>query len=164
MIVSVIGIDPGATTGLAFLDYCLQPGGAYLLGKPVLLQAEGDSAVHVLEAMLRTWYGPDERVTGRFAGVERFVTGRSAGTRGPAAEVTRQLVMALAECCQVGGYRVQLRNAAVAKDWATDKRLIRAGIATADSGIHGKLRDGFDAARHGLYAAVWDAKMKDPLA
>lgn len=165
MIISVVGLDPGPTTGMAFLDYHQLPGGLWSpVPEALLLQAEGNAAVLVLEAMLKGRYGPDRPVAGRFGSVERFVTGRSAGTGSRASDPTRQLVMMLTECLQLYGYAAKLRSAADVKPWASDKRLIRAGIATAGSGIHGKLRDGYDGGRHALFCAVQDARMPDPLA
>jgi hypothetical protein len=71
--------------------------------------------------------------------------------------------MELTERLQLHGYPVKIRSAAEVKPWASDKRLERAGI-TGNSAVHGKARDSYDAARHALYCAVWDGKMRDPLA
>lgn len=170
-IVSVVAVDPGPTTGLAFLDY--QSLGITLnsckqyTDKPItstLLQADGRSADAVLEAMLARWYGVGTSpVTKRYAVVEKFVTGRGAGSKGTNADVTRQLVMELTERLQLHGYKVVIRQASDVKVWATDKRLVAAGIV-GDSAIHGKARDAYDAARHAIYCAVKDAGMRDPLA
>jgi hypothetical protein len=164
-IISVVAVDPGATTGMCFLDYFVDmPGPVELQPQATLLQADGKSADAVLEAMLARWYGlGNDAVVGRFAAVEKFVTGRGAGTKGPNADVTRQLVMELTERLQLHGYPVKIRSAADVKPWATDKRLVKAGIV-GESAIHGKARDAYDAARHALYAAVKDAKRTDPLA
>ena len=165
MIHSVIGLDPGPTTGMCFLNYSQLPDGTWNpVPEALMCQVDGKSSPILLRAMLSTYYSGDCPVAFRHASVERFVTGRSAGTRGSNADVTRQLVMELAEVLQGFAYHVQLRSAADVKPWATDKRLIRAGIAKAENaGIHGKLRDGYDAARHALYCAIWDARLKDPL-
>jgi hypothetical protein len=163
-IISVVAVDPGPTTGMCFLDY--QTGSLGLPPQPqcTLLQADGKSADAVLEAMLARWYGVGTSpVTKRYAVVEKFVTGRGAGTKGAHADVTRQLVMELTERLQLHGYKVVIRQASDVKVWATDKRLVAAGIV-GDSAIHGKARDAYDAARHAIYCAVKDAKMKDPLA
>jgi hypothetical protein len=164
-ILSVVAADPGATTGICFLDYRVQSGVIALVPCTVtLLQADGTSADAVLEAMLARWYSSaNETIVGRYGAVEKFVAGRGAGSKGPDAEVTRQLVMELTERLQLHGYPVKIRSAADIKPWATDKRLERAGIV-GSSAIHGKARDAYDAARHCLFAAVKDAKVKDPLA
>src|SRR5580698_6810241 len=100
-ILSVVGIDPGPTTGLCFLDY--QTGTLGIPPQPqvTLLQVDGYAADAVLEAMLARWYGTASPVDDRYAAVEKFVTGRSAGTKGPDAGVTRQLVMELTERLQL---------------------------------------------------------------
>jgi hypothetical protein len=169
MIISVIGCDPGPTTGLCFLDYVPYNGVYALPQVSGLIQVDSANAVLILQAMLQTWYADESKVQKRFASVEAFVTGRSAGTKGPQADVTRQLVMQLSECLQMYGYAAKIRKAADVKPWATDKRLQRAGIApvksvTGQSGTSGKLKDAYDAARQALFSARWDANMKDPLA
>lgn len=162
-IISVVAIDPGPITGMCFLDYAVIDAVRPPQPQVTLFQADGRSADAVLEAMLARWYGAQSLVDQRFGAVEKFVTGRSAGSRGGDAEVTRQLVMQLTERLQLYGYPVKIRSAAEIKPWATDKRLERAGIV-GDSSLHGKARDAYDAARHALFAAVKDAKIKDPLA
>lgn len=161
-IISVIALDPGPATGMCFLDYSDQFQPYALIGK-TLLQVDGESAAVVLEGLLRAFYADPSVVTKRFASIEKFVTGQSAGTRGQPAEVTRQLAMELAEVCGMFGYVMRFRSASDVKPWATDKRLKEAGIVGA-SGIHSKLRDAYDAARHGLFCAVKDAGVRDPLA
>jgi len=151
---SSIGIDPGPATGMCFLDYHE----GRLVGR-VLLQADGSTARYVLRAMLTAYYGGSGR---RSASVERFVSGRSAGSAGADADVTRQLVMELTEELQLFGYSPVIRPAADVKPWATDKRLEAAGI-TGESGVHGKLRDAYDAARHALYGAKIAGITPDPL-
>ena len=166
-IVSVVGCDPGPTSGFAFLDYVPLPFALPEIKYPVqpkvtLFQADGSSALVVLEAMLSSFYS-DERVSQRFASVEAFRTGRSAGSKGKDADVTRQLVMQITETLQLFGYKVKIRAAAEVKPWATDKRLIAAGIK-GSSGIHGKGRDAYDGSRQAIYCARWDAFLPDPLA
>lgn len=153
MITSVIGIDPGLSTGISFLDYVDDN-----LAGAAHLQVDGKSAVAVLDAMLRTYYSDPERTGLRAAGVEAFVTGQSAGTKGQSAEVTRQLVFQLTEKLQLWGYSVQVRKAADVKLWATDKRLKIAGILRPPENRHSN-----DASRHALYAAVHDLHKPDPL-
>lgn len=173
MIAIALGLDPGPTTGLCWLYYLRKPDGTYPQ-KPTtvtMLSTPARSATRVLEAMIRTDLAEIEALGAGHpkdfpvlcASTERFVTGRSAGTKGSNADVTRQLVFELTECCQVAGFRVKLRSAADVKPWASDKRLVAAGIALPGDGVHGKARDGYDASRHALFCAVEDAKMKDPL-
>jgi hypothetical protein len=166
MILSVIGLDPGETTGMCFLNYYTFPDDTWNpIPERILLQAEGSSSDHVLRAMLHAYYpAGNTEVTARYAGIERFVTGRAAGGRTKPGEITRQLVMQLAETCQLYGYSTKLRSASEVKPWATDKRLVKAQIAREETALHGKARDAYDGARHALFAAVADAKMKDPLA
>jgi hypothetical protein len=156
-IVSVIGADPGPTTGLSFLDY--EDG--KLTGWTVL-QVDGDSAQAVLAAILakmHAYYAEnDAGVVKRYAQVEPFVTGQSAGTRGPKADYTRQEVFTLVEQLQLWGYAVKLRKAADIKTWASDKRLKAAGILRPPENRHGN-----DASRHALYTSVHDAYLPDPL-
>ena len=89
-VTSVIGADPGPTTGLAFVDYIDRK----IAGKTIL-QVDGPSALIVLEAMLARYYADPEYIVRRAAGVEPFITGQSAGTRGVPAEVTRQMALQL---------------------------------------------------------------------
>lgn len=163
--ISVIGVDPGPTTGFCFLDYVKLPLSDVYRPQPqsMLFQADGNSARTLLEDVLRGRESYGVEITKKFAGVEKFVTGRSAGTKGSNADVTRQLVMELTETLQLFGYKVKIRPAADVKPWATDKRLIAAGIKGA-SGIHGKGRDSYDGSRQALHVARWDAFLPDPLA
>jgi hypothetical protein len=162
VIVSVIGIDPGPTTGFCFLEYHRVAPGVFSLAERHLFQADGSSARILLNAMLIAYYEGEE-VTGRYCGIEKFVTGRGAGTKGANADVTRRLVQDLRNFAEESGYYVSEHTASEAKTWATDKMLSAAGI-TGDSGIHGKLRDAYDSARHALFTARWDAYMPNPLA
>ena len=160
-IVSIVGIDPGPTSGVCFLDYDLEaPQGDKIPVSAVLFQADAESVKAVLEAMLRD--RTDPRVAKRFGGIEAFRSGNSAGSKGKNADMTRQGVMVLTELLQLYGYSVKIRCAADVKPWATDKRLLAAGIKGA-SGIHGKARDAYDGSRQGLYVARWDAFLRDPL-
>ncbi len=159
-ITSVIGVDPGPSTGIAFLDFS----GDRLAGR-TMIQVDGTSAQLVLEAMLAKYYADPQVVTRRFAQVEAFVTGQSAGTKGADAEVTRQLSFVFAEQLQMWGYRTQLRkkadvwsSAGKAGGWATDKRLAAAGVLRPPENKHAN-----DAGRHALFCAVHDAHLPDPL-
>jgi hypothetical protein len=154
VITSVIGADPGPTTGLALQDW----DDGKLISWTVL-QVDGDSALGVLAAIMtrRAAYLGTAMVK-RCAQVEPFVTGQSAGTRGSKADYTRQQAFALVEELQLWGYAVKLRKAADVKTWASDKRLKAAGILRPPENRHGN-----DASRHALYTAVHDAYLPDPL-
>lgn len=155
-IVSVIGADPGPTTGLSFLDY--EDG---KLSAWTILQVDGNSAPGVLQAVLirmHAGYAEGNAHVKCYAQVEPFVTGQGAGTRGPKADYTRQEAFRLVELLQLWGYAVKLRKAADVKTWASDKRLKAAGVLRPPENRHGN-----DASRHGLFTAVHDAYMPDPL-
>ena len=160
---SCIGIDPGPTTGMCFLDF--EDG--RLVGRTVL-QCEGATSVHVLNAMLYAYYGPPAVGTGkpvigrRSGSIEKFVTGRSAGSRGKAADTTRQLEMELAEALQMAGYQVKIRAAATVKPWASNKR-VAAGLGLKEAQLTDSLRHGWDGARHCLFGAREDGIIADPL-
>lgn len=153
-VVSCIGVDPGETWGISFLDYI----GMNLAGS-MQLQVDSNSALVLLETILKTYYADPSLVIGRFAGVEPFVTGYSAGTRGQAAEITRQAVFQAVELLQVWGYHVKTRKAADVKPWAEDKRLKALSIFREPTGM----RHANDASRQGLYVAKHDAYRPDPL-
>lgn len=157
-VLSVVGIDPGPSTGISFIDYI----GNAVAGS-MQIQVDGKSAAVLLEAVLARYYSNSEVVTARFAQVEPFVTGQSAGTKGEPAEVTRQLAFELGEKLQLWGYTVWRRKKAdiFKKDgtgWASDKRLRAAGILRPPENRHAN-----DASRHALYCAVHDAYRPDPL-
>ena len=153
-IISVIGCDPGPTTGISILDYYQGQ-----LSVWTVLQVDGDSAQGVLEAILtRRQAALGDAVAKRYAQVEPFVTGQSAGTRGPKADYTRQEAFKLVELLQLWGYAVKLRKAGDIKTWASDKRLRTAGVLRPPENRHGN-----DASRHALYTAVHDAYLPDPL-
>ena len=160
---SCIGIDPGPTTGMCFLDYCE----GRLVGRTVL-QVHGATAVHVLEAMLAAYYGPPVPGSGRppvgrrDGAVERFVTGQGAGSRGKPADVTRQLEMELAETLEGWGYPVKIRPAAMVKPWASNKR-VAAALGLKESQLTDSLRHGWDGARHCVFGAREAGIIADPL-
>jgi hypothetical protein len=146
-------------TGMAFLDY----NAGKLVGRS-LVTAEGSSAPVVLQAMLRAYYSGKPYPLGRrVASLEKFVTGASAGSRGKPADVTRQLVYELAEVLEMFGYAVKIRSAADVKPWATDKRLIAAGVGTKAQVERTDFRHMMDGARHCLLGAREAGIIADPL-
>jgi hypothetical protein len=152
---SCIGADPGPTTGLCLLDY----EGGRLTGR-MLLQCDAASAPLVLRELL---IARQNMPAGKRAGsVEKFVTGASAGSRGKAADATRELVMELAEVLQLFGYRVSIRPAADVKPWAGNKR-VAAALGIKEAQMTDSLRHAWDAARHCVYGARDAGIIADPL-
>lgn len=161
MIDSSCGIDPGVTTGMAFLDY----ENGKLVGK-TLLQCDADSAAVVLKGMLASYYRTDlvvPLVSRRIGSVEAFREGRGAGTQGIPAAVTRQLVFELTELLQLFGYTVHIRPAADVKPWSSDRRLVAAQVAKDPKKINGEFRHAYDAARHSIYGSKTAGLIQDPL-
>lgn len=148
MIKTVIGGDPGATTGLARLD---------LDGfrDPKLIQVTDAALVLAALDDLLGAQAPDEVL---FA-IEQFVVGRRAGRSSTpkAGRTTRDLIGAMQLWALERGIRVVLRSASEVKPWATDTRLRAAGLYVKGA-THAR-----DAGRHCLYAAVQDCRYPDPL-
>jgi hypothetical protein len=155
----VLGIDPGATTGLALLDVTgprwnlLQVATSSGAGSP----STGPHSVSAVMWLVQCYLDRGLELIA----VERFVVGpRAAKSRSAAAgQLTRHLVGALSSLGGAGpaGLSVRLRPAAEVKPWATDERLKAAGCA-----IPG-MRHAVDAARQALFAACKDLGMPDPL-
>ena len=152
-VVSVIGVDPGETTGISFLDYI----GTRLAGT-MQVQVDAASSVALLEAVLKTHYS-SEVIVQRWGAVEDFIPSNSPGTKGEAAATTRYQTVVLAETLQLWGYNVQRRKKADVSTWATDKVLRAAGLMREPTGM----RHANDASRHALYRAVHDAHKPSPL-
>lgn len=152
MIRTVLGADPGETTGLARLD---------LDGfrEPKLIQVTDATLVlALLDDLLGALLGaqaPDEVL---FA-IEQFVVGRRAGRSSTpkAGRTTRDLIGAMQLWALERGIRVVLRSASEVKPWATDIRLRAAGLYLRGA-PHAR-----DAARHAIYSAVCDCGFPDPL-
>ena len=136
----VLGADPGPVSGLFLIA------GTGALAYQCSHNAAYGLAVHLIEAN----EGP---ATVTCAG-ERFVPGRGAGARGPGAAVTRQLIADLDDLAAW-----HWRSAAEVKPWATDKRLAAAGLLALCTGMP----HAADAARHSLYASVYNCGWPDPL-
>jgi hypothetical protein len=167
---SCIGGDPGPATGLAFLDF----ENGQLVGRSLITVMGADAPV-VLRGILLGHYSGMRKDTSirqwleqpvigrRIASLEKFVTGASAGSRGKPADVTRQLVYELAEVLQEFGYAVKIRPAADVKPWASDKRLIAAGVGTKAQVERTDFRHMMDGARHCLLGAREAGIIADPL-
>lgn len=138
---AVLAADPGVTCG-----FCLLAPGAPPLAYSCCHHAAYGLAVFLIES----GGGPARTV----AAGEEFREGRGAGARRPGAAVTRQVI---ADLDDLLGWH--WRPAATVKPWATDKRLIAAGLYD----LTAKMTDGRDAARHAVFCAVHDAGWPDPL-
>jgi hypothetical protein len=152
-VVSVIGVDPGVTTGISFLDYIDKR-----LAGTMQVQVDAKSATALLETLLLRFYN-SKTIVQRWAQIEPFKTGQSAGAKGEPAEVTRQQAFILGETLQMYGYHTELRKKGDISTWGSNKRLEKAGIIRQLDGM----RHANDASRHALYCAVHDAHMPDPL-
>jgi hypothetical protein len=149
---SCAGVDTGGGVwGISFLDYVDMK----LVGS-MHLQVDNNSAVHMLETILKTYYHDPNVVTRRFAGVEEYVDGPHAG--GKAANVTRQGVFRAVELFQLFGYYVRTRKAADVKPKVTDKLLKTAGILQPP-----EMRHANDGSRQALFAGMNDAYLPNPL-
>jgi hypothetical protein len=150
-IVCALGGDPGGVTGL-FL-------GAWRQGQakpPVLARAwqcDAGSAPELLEWILEA-HGHLIMA----AGIEAYDARRKA--RGMTSRAMYELVTVLTGIMTRAGITVTARTPAMVKPWASEKRLVAAGIAP----VLGKMTDDArDAGRHCLYTAVQDCGLRDPL-
>lgn len=142
----VIGVDPGPTTGVAWMDLSV----AEARQLPLVFQCNHAGAYPLVSWLIEASEGPAAVI---LAG-ERFIHGRGAGARGRAATITRSVISDLD-----GLGRWRWRSAAEVKPWATDRRLAAAGFLPE---CHG-MPHAADACRHALFAAVRDGGMRDPL-
>jgi len=149
-VIRILGIDPGGTTGVIVLHFTSRR--PFVTGP--FQFAHGADVMEVLSSEL---VGP--KLT--LVAMERFVVSRRAGrskTAG-AGEQARNIIGAVTALCQKARVTVVTRSASQVKHWATDKRLEAAGLLAPTRGLpHAR-----DAARHALYAAVWDCGLPDPL-
>lgn len=145
---TVIGVDPGGTTGIAALRYA---DGALI--DVDLLQVTPGAVLWVVESLLSMETAP------RLLAIEEFVVGPRAAKSSahPAGKKTRELIGALGVLAGGLGVSRVVRPAATVKPWATDERIRASKLSMAGMG------HAIDAARHALYAAVRDAGIPDPL-
>jgi hypothetical protein len=148
VIPTIIGVDPGLTTGIAVYSPApvLRSAGAW-----DLLQVTRGAVLPVVRALSVNWPV--------MIAVEGFVVGpRAARSSTPeGGRTARELISVLS---QLAGPDVQVvvRNASQVKPWATDKRLDAAGVPTTPGMRHAR-----DGARQALYSAVRDCGLPDPL-
>lgn len=151
----VIGIDPGPVPGLASLT--VVDGRLHEFN---VVQCSAELLSDVLFGVLV------RHEVRTIVQVETFVVGAKSMRSAAAGAVTRDLVGQVNELTnrfsrsrpQHAVHYAQ-RSASQVKPWATDARLLAAGIASRCSGM----RHARDAARHALWAAVHDGGLPDPL-
>jgi hypothetical protein len=144
---TVIGVDPGSTTGLARIDLDAWRPAA-------LAQVTPELVLDTVEMLL----GAQDPAEVLLA-VEAFVVGPRAGRSSTPAggRTARDLIGALQAWAGDRGMRVVLRSASEVKPWATDRRLIAAGLLVKG------MPHAADAGRHSLFAAASDCGLPDPL-
>lgn len=148
----VVGVDPGATTGICALAYNKDGSPR---NRPAVWQChEEGHAGELLRELVA-----DHQTLGYevVLAVEQFVVSARAAKSATAVagRITRTLIAELDALCDA----VDVRPAVLVKRWATDRRLDAAGLLTPTKG-HPHARD---AARHALYAAVNRKITRDPL-
>lgn len=151
---TVIGIDPGGTTGVAILQ-CSGLSGSFYIRTAAYQYGQDNALSEILDAITRT--EPDAVAIERFVVGMRAARSRSAG----AGEFARELVGQVRALCRDDAVRVPVfhRTAFEVKRWATDKRLDAAGLLAATSGMpHAR-----DATRHALFAMVRRGWAPDPI-
>lgn len=148
----VVGVDPGATTGLCLLEFSPQPGAH-------LLSIEWDQVHGSADTIgWLTARGPID-----FLAVEDFVVGRRAGrsmtaSGGKAArDVIAEVLLRYRELPFSPPPVVTLRPAGLVKPWATDARLRWSGLYLP------RARHARDAARHAMFDVVKRGLAPDPL-
>lgn len=150
-----IGMDPGPKPGLVKLTYS-----DGLLVDIAVVQCTANVALDVLQM----WLTGVPDLAEVYFGVERYVD-RASGRSSKAGQRTRDLVGSALTLVQTNlsapgapkGGNVQ-NNAGRVKSWATDGRLLAAGLLEPTKGMtHSR-----DAARHALFTAVHEGKVPDP--
>lgn len=142
-----IGMDPGPRPGLVTLTYA-----EGLLVDVKVVQCSANMALDVLEM----WLPGVPLDTETYFGVERYVD-RLHGRSSSAGTITKDMVGAAVQAC-AGRAWVALNDASRVKRWATDGRLLAAGLMEPTRGMpHAR-----DAARHALFTAVHEGNVPDP--
>jgi len=154
---TIIGIDPGPVVGVALLalgrnnrgDGSICP---WRITERHALQVTPGLLGTVLDAL-----GPSAHAVA----VERFVVGPRAArsSTAKAGGAARDIVGQVTDWADRYALNLCLRSAAEVKPWATDERLIAAGLLDLTTGM----RHARDATRHALFCAVRTYGLPDPL-
>lgn len=186
--ITIVGVDPGGTTGVAMLQ--MRPGvdGTPRYCLPKVFQVgtrrvgKGERSEDIVERLnVELWPLGGPRHPLLFA-VEKFVVGPRAGRAGTpqASEAARKVIGQIHALAYGLDATIVERTASQVKLWATDARLRCAyGALSWDAkwenagqgdqlmpslyDATAKLRHARDAARHALFAAVQDVRWPDPL-
>lgn len=150
-----IGMDPGPKPGLVKLTYS----DGVLIDVHVV-QCTANCALNILQL----WLTGVPAAAEVYFGVERYVD-RKVGRSGAAGQRTRDLVGSALTLVQTelsrpgapkGGN--SQNSASRVKSWATEGRLLAAGLLEPTKGMtHAR-----DGARHALFTAVHDGRCPDP--
>jgi len=153
---TVIGCDPGPTTGICALHY--RAGALVRHGFAQVSHNWVEMVLDTLTDDAASTLTPGDLIIA----VERFVVGpRAARSSTPAAgQITRRLIETIASTYTGrDGIPVVQRSAAEVKPWASNSRLDAAGLLSSLAGMpHAR-----DAARQAIYCAVHDRGVPDPL-
>jgi hypothetical protein len=150
----VIGIDTGPSTGITRLELDWATG---KLGARAF-QCNAGAAEWLLRAILDDT--EDRCGPGQVRGaIEAFASGNGPGARMGTGKITRDLVTDLSGVCADYGVPLTARYAQLAKGWATDDRLRKAGLYA----LTAKAPDARDSSRHALLCTVQDCGWPDPL-
>lgn len=152
----VIGVDPGATTGVCLLQVTSPEPWSSVSPVPYITERLvfgcNSAAVYgLVEHLIECNQGPARIV----AAGEKFVPGRGAGARSGGASQAQMVIGEL----QALPVEWTWRTPVAVKHWAIDDRLKKAGLLD----LTAKMIDARDAARHALFAACHDAGLPDPL-
>lgn len=143
-----LGIDPGETTGLCLLT-CEDMA---LIGYDIA-QCNGDAVPAVISGLTQT-----KPIDSMVWAMEKFVVSNRSARSGKASSgaYTRELIGEILVVADMAGIRRELRSASEVKAWATNARISAVRI----KGVGGHSIDG---ARHGMFSAVKNGRLKDPL-
>lgn len=148
---SVLGIDPGPTTGMCLLSWV---DGKDTFADVNVVQCDDRIASVVADALMRHGDAWNMHVA-----IEKFVIGRGSMRAGRHGVNTVQLVARLHGVAVFRRVKtVHEQTAGLVKPWATDDRLDAADLLPACKGM----RHARDAARHALFAAVKHCGFPDP--
>lgn len=152
---TIVGVDPGPTTGVGVMLF-EDALGAWECTRTAVFQCDLESAPWLVAVCL-DWQGA---FAYKVLAVERYVIGSRSSkvSHAGASSATRQLIGNLEQQAFDRKVVFRQRAAGEVKPWATDLRLTKAGFKLPKGMTHGA-----DGCRHGLFSAVHDCGVPDPL-